>query len=178
MLRYSIICLIFLIIQLSNFYSQSDLHPQKANNVLIMPFIQNEKYPYASDEVRFSLITGFLQKGYNVIEDDSTWGELLKLNFNLSNISTEIADTISHYINSDLIVFGNAENIINLRESSPSKRRMIYKPVLIKIFDTRSKSIIYYERLNLIEYWGLFKNITQISELGLRIATTLRNRGY
>ncbi|MEG8947649.1 hypothetical protein [Rosettibacter firmus] len=178
MLNHSIICLVFLFIQLSNLFSQSDLQPAKASTVLIMPFIQNEKYPYASDEIRFSLITGFLQKGYHVIEDDSTWSKLLKLNYNLANISTEIADTISNYVNSDLIVFGNAENIINLRESSPSNRQLIYKPVLIKVFDTRSKSIIYYERLNLVEYWGLFKNITQLSELGLRIATTLRNRGY
>jgi|GEM_PF-2216865 len=150
----------------------------RANNVLILPFIENEKYPYASDEIRFSLITGFLQKGYNVIEDDTVWYELINTDFNLWNISTEIADSISKYVKTDLIVYGKIDEVINTRETGLSNKRLVYKPILIKIYDTRKKSIIFFERINLIEYWGMFENVTSISEIGLKIATTLRNRGY
>ncbi len=150
----------------------------RANKVLILPFIENEKYPYASDEIRFSLITGFLQKGYNVIEDDTIWYELINADFNLWNISTEIADSIAKHVKTDLIVYGKIDEVINTRETGLSSKKLVYKPILIKIYDTRKKSIIFFERINLIEYWGMFENITEVHEIGLKIATTLRNRGY
>lgn len=169
----------FLFIYAIVFYQEnSSQKVLKANSVLIMPFIENEKYPYASDEIRYSLITGFLQKGYKVIEDDSVWAELINMDYNLSNISTEIADTISKYVNADLIIFGRINENVFTRETSLSHNRIVYKPVLIKVFDTRSKSLIFFERINLIEYWGMFENITEVHEIGLKIATTLRNRGY
>lgn len=160
--------------------SQSDNQQKiiRANSVLILPFIENEKYPYASDEVRFSLVTGFLQKGYNVIENDTIWNELINLDYNLWNISSEIADSISKYVNTDLIVYGKIDEVINTRETGLSRNRIVYKPILVKIYDTRKKSIIFFERINMIEYWGMFENVTSISDLGLKIATELRNRGY
>ncbi len=144
MLNMIIILLINLILfQQITFNQELKSLVKKANSVLIMPFIENEKYPYASDEIRFSLITGFLQKGYKVIEDDSIWNILTNMDYNLSNISTQIADSISKYVNVDLIIFGHIDEVINRRETGFIKNRIVYKPVLIKIFDTRIKSIIY-----------------------------------
>jgi hypothetical protein len=99
------------------------------------------------------------------LTDDSTWSIILEQNdYYLLNISTEIAKKITEEVHADLIVFGNAIPFSNVRSAGTYSGKIIYKPVLIKIYDTNKNSLVLFDRSNFYKYDGLSVKVYDLYE--------------
>ena len=163
-------------------YSQTDQPDSRRRNysVVIMPFYNNEHYPYPTDEIRESFINGFRVNGFNVLSDDSTWSKILdkEEDYNLYNISTDKAEEIAKLVGADLIVFGYATPVNFIRNPGTYSQKMIDKPVLIKVYDVSKKSVIIYNRSNIYKYNGLVITVDGAYDVAINIARELINMGY
>lgn len=165
---------IIILLSFIQVYSQSTV--EKAKTVLILPFY--ERQFNVSTELYHSLKTGFMRENYLVLTNDTVWKKLDSLGISFSDIDSEIADSIKKIIDCDLIVYGRIDEDIKPRSSSFHDRNVSYKPFIIKVYDTRSKSLVLYERVELISRWGLFSDNTEIHDIGYKTALKLRARGY
>ncbi|MGK9368577.1 hypothetical protein ACSSWA_06730 [Melioribacter sp. Ez-97] len=165
---------IIILLSFIQVYSQSEV--EKAKTVLILPFYEREFN--VSSELYHSLKTGFMREDYIVLSSDSVWNKLDSLDISFNDIDSEIADSIKKIIDCDLIVYGRIDEDIKPRTSPAHDRNVSYKPFIIKVYDTRSQSLVLYERMELINRWGLFSDNTEIHDIGYKTALKLRTRGY
>jgi len=162
-------------------YSQAEKpdEQEKVYTVLVMPFIENEYYPFSMDQIRESFIYGFRSQGFDVVTDDSTWLKILEEYDNyLVNISTDMAEKIARDAGIDLIVFGNAIPFNNVRSSGTYSQKIIYKPILTKVYDANKKSLVVFDRTNFLEYYGLHVKINDIYDNAVEVARKLTAMGY
>lgn len=151
---------------------------QIIHSVVIMPFDDYQEYPYNLDYIRQSLEIGFLQKGFNVVTSDSVWEIILDRDLRLTNLNTSDVEDISNDINVDLIVFGKVNDYSTLRQTGINSIKVVNKPILIKVFDTKKREIILFERLTLNQTWGLFDQSISYENFGVTIAQRIKNMGY
>ncbi len=149
-----------------------------SKTVLVMPFIQNEQYPYLMDEYRESIMNAFITKDFVVVTNDSIWSDLLDMNYDLSDISLDQAENIAEKTDVDLIIYGDITQIFNYRNRTFSSVSVVYKPILIKVYDAKKKSLVIYERVNINERWGLNSSSKDIYDLALNVARKLNDLGY
>lgn len=147
-------------------------------SVIVMPFFSDERYPYSSDDVRQFLIWGFYQRHFNLIMDDSSWSKVMDLNYSLSNLSIDMADSVAIAANADLIVFGTVNLSAKYRPGGIYSEQYIPNPILVKVYDKKQKSIVLFERMDLVERWGLRINYLSLEDFGYKIATRLSDLGY
>jgi hypothetical protein len=173
--------LLFILTSVDSFYSQTDkpAEQEKIYTVLIMPFIENEYYPFSMDQIRESFIYGFRSQGFKVVTNDSVWLKILEEYDNyLVNISTDMAEKIAEDNKVDLIVYGNAVPYSNVRNTGFYLRKIIYKPVLIKVYDANKKSLVLYDRSNLYDYSGLRVKVNDIYDIAVEVVRKLIAMGY
>lgn len=154
---------------------------RKKTSVIVMPFYINYNinfYPFWTDQIREALIIGLYRRGFDVVEDDSSWSNVFKFDYQLANLSTEMADSISTSLGVDLIVFGWLSNSAKVRNGGFYSFLYSPNPILIKVFDSKKKSIILYERLDFVQRWGLFETNLSIYDFGFKIATKISDLGY
>ncbi len=171
---------IFLLFNAYNFLlGQSTNSSEKIpKTVLVMPFVPNEQYPYLMDEFRESIMNAFITKKFVIVTNDSIWSELLDLDYDLSDISMDQAETIAEKTNVDLIIYGDLTQIFNYRNRTFSSASIVYKPMLIKVYDAKKKSLVIYERANVNERWGLNSYSKDIYDLAINVARKLNDLGY
>lgn len=170
--------LFFLLLISASFNLAQDNSNLRLTSVVIMPFDDLQEYPYNLDQVYQSLLIGFTQKGFNVVVQDSVWEIILDRDLRLTNLTTYDIEKISNDINVDLIVFGRADNYSTFRQSGFYSSKMVNKPILIRVFDTKKKEIILFERLTLNSSWGLFNQNITFENFGSTIAQQIKNMGY
>ncbi|MEW5843206.1 MAG: hypothetical protein AB1775_08080 [Bacteroidota bacterium] len=158
--------------------SQEKSIEKKPTSVIVMPFFIDERYPYSSDEIRQYLMWGFYQRRFNVISDDSSWSKVLVFDYQLSNISSEMADSIANAVNADLIIYGTVNSAAKYRPGGIYTNPYVPNPILIKAYDKKKKSIVFFERMDFVEHWGLFTTNISLQDFGFRIATKLSELGY
>ncbi|MCX7876569.1 MAG: hypothetical protein N2321_10445 [Melioribacteraceae bacterium] len=163
--------------QIVTIYSQEKDKP-KISSVVIMPFDDYQEYPYNLDYIHQSLTIGFLQKGFEVVTQDSTWEIILDRDLRLTNLNTSDVEKIAKDINVDLIVFGRTSNYSTYRQNGFFSIKPDIKPILIRIYDTKKKEIILFERLTLNKTWGLFTQSISYENFGATIAQQIKNMGY
>lgn len=155
------------------------IEPQKkVASVIIMPFDYQLRYPFSTDELREALIIGFQRRGFKIILDETSWSKVFDFNYELTNLSNKMADSIAAATNADLIVFGKVNNSVKNRLPGLYTTQETPNPILFKVFDTNKKILVLFERLNFIERWGLFENNLSFYDLGFSIATKISNLGY
>lgn len=160
-----------------------DIFPQKSDgkksySVVIMPFDDYQEYPYNLDYIRQSLIIGFQQKGFNVIDQDSVWEIILDRDLRMTNLSTSDVEKISDDINVDLIVYGRSSNYSTFRQEGVYTGKIIDKPILVRVYDHKKREIVLFERLVLNSRWGLFDQPITFENFGSSIAEKLKSMGY
>lgn len=175
--NFLVTLLILCLITTVSIFAQSNSTNTK-HSVIIMPFDDYQEYPYNLDIVRESLVIGFLQKGFNVITNDSIWGIILDRDLRMTNLSFSNVEEIASDINVDLIIFGTTNNYSSLRTVGLNSYQQIDKPILIKIYDTKKKDLVVYERIPLSSRWGLFEQNYSFINFGSAIADKLKNMGY
>lgn len=173
---FFIILLLILIPSKNQSQNQSAQKPQFT--VLVMPFERMINYPYKSDLIRESLITGFYQKGFIPIEDDSLWSLILDKDYEFTNLSQEQADSLAQITGVDLVAYGNLNDFSTVRLGTISTNTYKIRPAMFKIYDYKKKSVVLYERLELYSQWGLFTTKLSVFDIGEKIASMLKNRGY
>ncbi len=179
---FSILILLLFVSLFCNSYAQTSSQEKrtekKPTSVIVMPFFVNERYPYVSDEIRQYLMWGFFQRDFYVISDDSSWSKVLSFNYQLSNLSTEMADSISATVEADLIIYGTVNSTVKYRPGGIYTNPYVPNPILIKAYDRKKKSVVLFERMDFVERWGLFVNNISLLDFGFRIATKLSWLGY
>lgn len=158
--------------------SQQNKTEKKPTSVIVMPFFVEERYPYAIDEIQLYLMWGFFRRHFDVISDDSSWYKVLSFNYQLSNLSTDMADSVATIVKADLIIYGTVNSSTKYRPSGLYVNPYIPNPVLIKAYDRKKKSIVLFERMDFVERWGLYVNNISLLDFGFRIATRLSELGY
>ena len=172
--------LLIVLMTINTNYSQPD-NPntnKKTYTVLVMPFYDYEHYPYLNDQIRESFINGFTAKGFVVVTNDDIWSEILDFDYNLANISTDMADSIAQKTSADLIVFGNMTPFSNTRNTGFNTPIYIYKPVLIKVYDANKKSLVIFDRANVYDHWGRSLSVRSLYDMAVNVATRLNTMGY
>lgn len=172
-----LIFLLTLFVLTINLFSQEN-KKKIPSSVVIMPFDDLQEYPYNLDYIRQSLIIGFQQKGFNVIEQDSIWQIILDRDLRMTNLNTSDVEKISNDINVDLIVYGRASNYSTFRQEGFYTAKVVDKPILVRVFDTKKKEIVVFERLVLNSRWGLFDQTITFENFGSTIAEKLKSMGY
>lgn len=170
----------FLFAAVSFNYSLSapnDSAKSKPLSVIVMPFIENQFYPYDYDTIRDSFIRAFHRKGFNVIVDDSTWYVLLDTGLHLSQLFPTDLDSVSQVIDVDLIVYGHL-NYTYFQRGVYSRQKMIKNPVQIRVYDTSKKEIVLRDNLYLSERRGWVYHSQTSEELGTYILRRLRFLDY
>ena len=161
----------------STLFAQQDSNKPKPYSVLIMPFYDDLNYPYGNDQIREGLIRAFYRRDYDVVLDDSTWSILLDLDYRLANILPVDADSISNFLDVDLIVFGQISNTYKYR-STLSTAYTISNPILVWVFDAKKKEVVLRERLSFTERWGLIEKNYNVYDLGDVVVDKLIVIGY
>lgn len=174
---FAYIFFISILFQVSLLFSQ-EKENQVIHSVVIMPFDDFQEYPYNLDQIRQSLEIGFMQKGFYVVNSDSVWKIILNRDLRLTNLTTSDVENIAKDINVDLIVFGRATDYSTLRQTGVFTAKVVIKPILIKVYDTKKKEIILFERLTLNQNWGLFDQSITFENFGSTIAQKIKNMGY
>ena len=166
--------ILFLTLSSLTFSQENSTSSQKQLKIIVMPFVEMEYYPYRIDLIREAFQLGFLQEGYNLIEDDLIWSKILEKEYNLANLSNDMVDTLSTLIDVDFIVYGRVTNFSNVRSNGLYTYQNVYKPILFKVYDTKNKTITLHERINFNENWGLFGKTNSLNEIGVIMARKLR----
>lgn len=154
--------------------AQPDTSKEKTFSVVIMPFLDDQNYPYNLDEIRESFIRAFYQKGFAVVMDDSTWSIILEQDVNPAKFLKDDAILLSETISVDFIVFGQ----INLNQSKQRGNFNTPNPVSVSVFDTRKKEIVIKERMEPRERWGLIWRYFSLDDMALRVVNQLVAMGY
>jgi hypothetical protein len=154
--------------------AQENRSTPKILSVVIMPFLDDQNYPYNMDVIRESFIRAFYQKGFAVVMDDSTWSIILDQDFNPSKLLKEDALLISENITVDLIVFG----AISINQSKQRGDFYTPNPISVSILDTRKKELIIKERMEPRERWGLMWKYFSFDDMALRVVNQLVAMGY
>jgi hypothetical protein len=163
---------------INSFYSaQNDSAKAKSLSVIVMPFLENQFYPYDHDLIRDSFLRAFHRKGFNVIVDDSTWYVLLDSGLHLSQLYPPDLDTLAKIIDVDLVVYGYIQYTYYQR-GFPSRQKMIKNPVQIRVYDANKKEIILRDNLYLTERRGWVYHSYTSEELGTYILRRLRFLNY
>ncbi|MEW6507834.1 MAG: hypothetical protein AB1432_08840 [Bacteroidota bacterium] len=157
-----------------NFFTQSDTSNTRILSVVVMPFLEDQNYPYNLDMIRESFVRAFYQKGYTVVMDDSTWSIILDRDVNPAKFMKEDAITLSETINVDLIVFGQ----ISINQSKQRGSFITPNPISVSIYDTNKKELIIKERMDPVERWGLMWRNFSFDEMALRVVNRLAAMGY
>lgn len=153
--------------------AQQDKTPPKIYSVVIMPFLDDQNYPYNLDQIRESFIRAFYQKGFSVVMDDSTWGIILDNEFNPSKTLKDDAQLISQTIDVDFIVYGQMSNQIKQRGNYFTPN-----PISVSIYDTKRNDLIIKERMDFSERWGLMWKYFSYDDMALRVVNRLVSMGY
>ncbi|KAF0151335.1 MAG: hypothetical protein FD143_2003 [Ignavibacteria bacterium] len=174
----SFLLLALLVISAASLLAQTNKEEKKNVRVVVMPYDRFERFPYRFDLIRESLQLGLMEKGFTVVNDDTTWSIILEKDYALYNLSQLQADTIINIVNADLIVFGNADNFQNNRLTGLYSEKKISRPILVKVFDKRKHAIVLHERIDFIQHWGL--NVKELSfrDFGIQTAYKLKQLGY
>lgn len=157
-------------------FSQEATTPK--STVLVMPFDQYINYPFYNDMLRESLITGLLEKNFNPVLDPESWEIVLEKDYEFTNLSTIQADTIALISGADLVIFGFNSDFSTTRSGTLSTTTKHTRPVLIKVYDRKKRSLVLYERITLEANWGLLNNKLTLNQIGTKIAQQLKNQGY
>ncbi len=161
-------------------FAQDGIKSQKKEySVIVLPFLENERYPYVIDTFRESVMNAFLSKGYNVIKDDSVWADILSLDFDLANSTNEQVRLIADKIDVDLIIAGKVESVHqNKIDDSPYSNTVDMKPVALKVFDARKKSLLIHQREADLIKWGLNAQPNSIYNVAEKTIEKLIMIGY
>lgn len=143
-----------------------------------MPFYNEEHYPYKTDDIREALMNGFYRRGFKVLADDSSWSKVFDFDYSFYNLSSDMADSIATYVGADLIVFGYVNTSVKYRPGGFYTDQFTPNPVLVKIYDPKKKTIVLFERTDLVERWGMFETDLELSDFGFKIATEISQLGY
>ncbi len=154
--------------------AQQNTSTPKIRSVVIMPFLDDQNYPYNMDVIRESFIRAFYQKGFAVVMDDSTWSIILDQDFNPSKLLKEDALLISENITVDLIVFG----AISINQSKQRGDFNTPNPISVSILDTSKKELIIKERMEPRERWGLMWRYFSFDDMALKVVNQLVAMGY
>ncbi|MEW6653717.1 MAG: hypothetical protein AB1394_09645 [Bacteroidota bacterium] len=158
--------------------AQTTKEEKQPVNVVVMPYDRFERFPYRFDLIRESLQLGLMEKGFNVVNDDTTWSIILEKDYALYDLSQMQADTIINNVNADLIVFGHADNFHNSRTSGMYTGRKVSRPILVKVFDKKKNDIILHFRVDFVQHWGLNVKELNFRDFGVEIAYKLKQLGY
>ena len=179
--RY-IYLLLIVLISINTSYPQEEKtdSKNKTYSVVVMPFYDNQHYPYPTDVIRESFINGLRVKGFHVLTDDPTWSKILdeEEDYNLYNLTTEKAEEIAKSVGADLIVFGYATPVNFIRNPGSYSEKIIDKPVLIKIYDVKKNSLVIYDRSNIYKYDGMLVTVDGAYDVAINIAHRLKTMGY
>ncbi|NMB81953.1 MAG: hypothetical protein GYA14_09055 [Ignavibacteria bacterium] len=154
--------------------AQPDTSKTKILSVVVMPFLDDQNYPYNLDMIRESFVRAFYQKGFAVVMDDSTWSIILDQDVNPTKFLKDDALTLSENISVDLIVFGQ----ISINQSKQRGDFNTPNPVSVSIFDTRKKELVVKERMEPRERWGLMWRYFSFDDMALRVVNQLIAMGY
>lgn len=154
--------------------AQIDTSKTKMLSVVIMPFLDDQNYPYNMDLIRESFIRAFYQKGFSVVLDDSTWSIILEQNVNPAKFLKDDALLLSESINVDLIVYGQ----INFYQSKQRGEYNTPNQISVSIFDTRKKELVIKERMEPRERWGLIWRYFSLDDMALKVVNQLMTMGY
>jgi hypothetical protein len=174
---------IFVLLILASFVSanaQGVIKQQKKElSVIVLPFLENERYPYVIDNFRENVMNTFLSKGYNVIKSDSVWAEILSLDLNLANTTNEQVRSIADKIDVDLIITGKVESVHqNQIDDNPYSTAADMKPVALKVFDGHKKSLLIHQREADLIKWGLNAQPNSINNVAEKTIEKLIMLGY
>ena len=103
--------LLLLTVSIASFAQNAETN-SKTTSVFIMPltrYIAN--YNFSLDRERLRLVSMFSSLGFNVVEDEATWGQISKFDYDLANLSTKMLIKLSDAVNVDLIVYKNLNRI-------------------------------------------------------------------
>jgi hypothetical protein len=153
--------------------AQQDKTPPKVYSVVVMPFLDDQNYPYNMDRIRESFIRAFYQKGFSVVMDDSTWAIILDHDFNPSKTLKDDAQLVSQSVDVDFIVFGQISNLVKQRGNYYTPN-----PISVSIYDTKRDNLIIKERMDFNERWGLMWKNFSYDDMALKVVNKLVSMGY
>ncbi|MEW6005202.1 MAG: hypothetical protein AB1695_07810 [Stygiobacter sp.] len=107
--------LIILIQSCTNFVKTEK---QNVTRVIIMPIMPRENYPFKFDQDRKILVWNFQSRGFNVIEDEKVWNEIINTDLDLTKLQNADIVKISKLIKVDLIISSNGEKVYDCNKNS------------------------------------------------------------
>ncbi|MFZ5947534.1 MAG: hypothetical protein ACOYU5_06150 [Stygiobacter sp.] len=107
--------LIILIQSCTNFVKTEK---QNVTSVIIMPIMPRENYPFKFDQDRKILVWNFQSRGFNVIEDEKVWNEIINTDLDLTKLQNADIVKISKLIKVDLIISSNGEKVYDCNKNS------------------------------------------------------------
>ena len=150
------------------------------NTIAVMPFIINESYPYNSDVIRRDVELAFFRLDCEIVAPYE-WDYSLIDSINLVNPNIADCDSISRILNVDLLITGDFNfNVQSQRVRGLGRSITIYKPLILKAYNSKLKDFVLVKRDRIIERWGLFGSSGDdyIYKLSDRFARVLVNMGF
>lgn len=118
-MRFSKIFFLFsLLILLQSCSTLNRNEEQIPTSVLIMPIMQRENYPFKFDQDRKILVWNFLSRGFNVIEDENVWNEIINTGLDLTKLQNSDIVRISKIIKVDLIISSNGKKVYDCNKKT------------------------------------------------------------
>lgn len=171
----SFLCsVLILMLLLSNqFFFQGTTDAPEKKTVVVMPFDYGLRFPFLGDDVRQSLINGFLKKDFKVINDENTWNSIMNLGYELVDMKNDVVDSLAAKLDVDLIAFGLTQKEV-VRAPGAGGESEQPTQILIKVYDCNKQKIIYRDRIKLKTQWGIMNQNLPLTEFGNKVADIIR----
>ncbi len=94
------------------------IEKKNPTSVIIMPIMPRENFPFKFDQDRKILVWNFQSRGFNVIEDESAWAEIINTGLDLTKLQNADIVRISKLVKVDLIISSNGKKVYDCNKNN------------------------------------------------------------